>query len=484
MASFQFPKGSAMFDATSIENMFILEYLPSAPEGFLKPYLYARMLACHPELDGGAQDIARALRMDAETVERAFLYWEQQGLMQKMSDNPPEYQIRPVRLAAADATPAAEAPGHSERLNYIAELQALFGSDDLLHPAEYRYADDWLNVLGMDRDAAVFVVKREKETSKAKKAASVFRKADKTMTSLADRGARSLAEVQRLLEFDGGVRGMAEAVLKRLSIFRSPTEDELKLVRKWAGEWKLTEAEVLAACEKTVKSRNPSLAYLDTVLDGDRRGDAEYFDAVKRVLEQIGSHETPTPEQLRMYAEWRKQGFDAEVVELAAIQVSKRKRSHTFGELEQMLSTWRQEGLFQRADAEEYVQKNSLLRDGVCRLLRRAGSEASPTLADIRMLEAWQAAYPAELIDFAADCARNRKAPMEYMQRLLADWESAGARDVEAARARGEKVRAEKARSAPQNPALNYPQRDYKQEDFGEDFFFDPEKQGYGGEKK
>ena len=34
-----FSKDSAMFDSTSIENMFLLEYLPTAPDGFLRVYL-------------------------------------------------------------------------------------------------------------------------------------------------------------------------------------------------------------------------------------------------------------------------------------------------------------------------------------------------------------------------------------------------------------------------------------------------------------
>ena len=50
MALFEFSQGAAMFDVTPVENMFLLEYLPSVPEGFLRPYLYARMLALHPEL--------------------------------------------------------------------------------------------------------------------------------------------------------------------------------------------------------------------------------------------------------------------------------------------------------------------------------------------------------------------------------------------------------------------------------------------------
>ena len=52
MAFFSFAEGSAMFDTTPIENLFLMEYLSTAPEACLRVYLYARMLALHPELGG------------------------------------------------------------------------------------------------------------------------------------------------------------------------------------------------------------------------------------------------------------------------------------------------------------------------------------------------------------------------------------------------------------------------------------------------
>ena len=56
MAFLSFDRGAAMYDATPIENMFLLEYLPSAQDDCLRVYLYARMLSLHPELGGGLED--------------------------------------------------------------------------------------------------------------------------------------------------------------------------------------------------------------------------------------------------------------------------------------------------------------------------------------------------------------------------------------------------------------------------------------------
>ena len=101
MATFSFAEGGAMFDSTPIENLFLLEYLPAAPEAFLRVYLYTRVLALHPELGGDAQQMARALHMEEDAVYEAFAYWEQQGLVRRLSDRPPTYELISPRAAGA-----------------------------------------------------------------------------------------------------------------------------------------------------------------------------------------------------------------------------------------------------------------------------------------------------------------------------------------------------------------------------------------------
>ena len=102
MPFFSFAEGAAMFDATPIENMFLMDHLPIAPGEFVKVYLYARMLCLHPEISGSTAEMAEALRMDEDTVLNAMAYWEQQGLARRLTDRPPTYELMPVQGSAAE----------------------------------------------------------------------------------------------------------------------------------------------------------------------------------------------------------------------------------------------------------------------------------------------------------------------------------------------------------------------------------------------
>ena len=74
----RFADGAAVFDTTPVENMFLMDYMPVAPGETLKVYLYARMLALHPELGGDMAGVAKALRMDEDAVYEA-IYWHTTG---------------------------------------------------------------------------------------------------------------------------------------------------------------------------------------------------------------------------------------------------------------------------------------------------------------------------------------------------------------------------------------------------------------------
>ena len=93
MSFCSFAGEAALFDVTPIENLFLIEHMFDAPAPALKVYLYARMLALHPELGDSLAEMARALRMGEEAVQEAFDYWERRGLVRRVADNPLAYEL-------------------------------------------------------------------------------------------------------------------------------------------------------------------------------------------------------------------------------------------------------------------------------------------------------------------------------------------------------------------------------------------------------
>ncbi len=460
-------RGSAMFDATAIENMFLLEYLPTAQDDCLRVYLYARVLCHHPELGDSVADVARALKLTDEAVEDAFRFWEREGLVRRLTDRPPTYTLLPMRGFCA---PSPMDDAYYAFRDFNAALQRLFG-DSVLH-GEVSIAQDWVTVFGLTPEAALRVAEYGVTALRfsKKNPRATLRKIDNVVKEWAERGVRTVEDVERMIAVKNGVYAVAEAVLKRFGLRRRPTELELELSEKWVGTWGIGLEEVLEACQATVNAQNPSFGYLDKVLENRRTQGDQHFEALKRALQELGSKAQPTPETLRRYGAFLAQGFEPRTVELAAIQQNGKNR-HQFEDLEKLLSMWAELGLFRADAAEAYVQRQRMLSAELAALLKRAGSEKRPTLEDIALYERWQQRFPPEILNYAAEQFREKGRPMVNLEKLLAQWEADGVTTVEMARARPAQADARF-----KNPALNYEQRPF--EGSGDDLFIDLETYG------
>ena len=463
-----------MFDSTPIENMFLLEYLPTAPEGFLRVYLYARMLCLHPELGGEIGDVARALHMDEDSVYNAFHYWEQMGLVEKLSDRPASYAIRPLRTGVSCAVQLDQ--DYYKYREYNSSLQDLFGNEELLEPRHYKIANDWLNVLGFTQDAALKLLAYEKKQPGGKKAASVFRRADKRAIEWAERGIRTPDEVEKAIAYDDQVHSMARAVMTQLGIARKPSVNELDCVRRWINEWKLSEQDVIEACVHTTKSRNPSIAYLDAILKDKVGGGSPHFESMKAILKDLGAASaTPTPEQVKKYTALLESGFEPEAILMAAVQCAA-KGWHSFDKLEWMLQEWGEAGVRSRVQAENYLSNMQRMRDELRALYKSAGLVRSVYAGDIKLYEGWKQKYSADMILCAAQCALSAREPTKYMNKLLSEWEKANITTPEAALAQHRNFQGAAQNAAAPARHLNYQQRPVTESTYGRDSYSDPTK--------
>lgn len=453
-----FDHNAGMYDSTPIENMFLLEYLPTAPDDFLRVYLYARMLCLHPELGDGMDELARALHMDSDKVYDAMTYWERQGLVRRLTDRPPTYAILPVLQGAAAFASPMESDYYEYR-DFNASLQHIFGSE-LLQPKQYAMVNDWINILGFTQDAVLKMVEEKYRRSRAKKPHSFFAKLNDTATLWAEQGIRTVEDVERALETDGQVEKVSAAVMKQLSMNRPATRNETKLISVWVNDWKFSLDEIIAACAETTKSRSPSISYLNSILEGRRSGEGDNFGGMKNVLRELGSGNLPTPEQMKWYDRMLAEGFEPETIRLAAAQCA-RKRKHSFDSLEWMVNEWAKLNLQKFIDADGYVQAMNQMRTEISELLQISGSARSVQPSDFDLYEAWTAVHSRDLIAFAAECARGMDKPMLYINKILSEWEKSGVKTVEEARAQHEnRAYAKPAAASPAaNPALNYEQR-------------------------
>jgi len=350
MPQCSFTRATALNGVTPLHNIFIAEYLPKAPDGYAKVYLYGLMQCYNPAL--ADDDMAFALSMSEQDLAEAFSYWQAQGLVSILSADP----LRVEYKHPTTATPISSG-GARRYASFNAALQdalrdALAGSGNtrVLLPREMQRIYDWVEVFGLDEAAAILLI-RHCLNEKGNKAGIGYM--DEKARRWADAGILSAEDAERRVQFEQELKSGAQTILRRWRKSRQATEDELALYQKWTKEWGMTDDEITAACASLTSAEKPTFAYLDGVLQNIRLsgGSAEYsrrqaavedlsINAFRRagILRRANATQRSKIETW-VYA-WH---MSPELVLLSAEYAA--SESHPFNSMERTIKGWHEDGI-------------------------------------------------------------------------------------------------------------------------------------------
>ena len=337
MAFCSFDENTALFDCTPVENMFISEYMLRAPGDFVKVYLYALMLCYHDSQRMSLSSMARDLDQSEEQVEQAFRYWERNGLVRRVGDNPVRYCLRNIKqMTLARAENPGEQLYNRAFANEIRRVLEGF----TIYPQDYNIVYDWVDKLELTEETVLMLLQDEaaRVRRKGPDTRFSFSRADKRAQDWARRGVRTVEDAESINEVDKQRELELRRLLSRLGQRRNPSDDEKAMYSKWRDEWGFSEDAIQEACRETTKGA-PTMAYLDGILlrqhqqgrhdlDALKRGLGEEHDArafareVYAALGRVGI--APTQKDMKTIAGWLSCGYTKEMIMRAAQEVHAR----------------------------------------------------------------------------------------------------------------------------------------------------------------
>lgn len=447
MAFCSFDDSAALFDATPVENMFITEYMLRAPGDFVKVYLYGLMNCYHPAQRMSLASMAKDMDMTEEEVERAYRYWEREGLVRRTGDNPvcyAYYNLKQITLTHA------QKPGEQlydrqfmDEIRRTLEAQTLSDND-------YQIILDWVEIFELPKEVVVLLLRSEREKSKTGRVS--IKIAGRTAQEWAQSGVRSLDDAERMLILSGERERELRRLLARLGLRHAPSEDEKDLYRKWTQEWGFTAEAIQEACRETTKG-TPTMAYLDGILLRQHQlgrhealqiasgiaSEKTARDFAREVFAGLGrTGVTPTAEDLSYIEGWRRDG-NSEALILLAVAAA-HKRAGGFDDVDAWLNKWKAQGLATpeavRANDARIKALNKQLRE----IYDAAGLEKKPNQPDRDLLCRFmgEMGMSMEMVLLAAQYARGSGAPMMTMNRILSDWHREGIATINEAKAEHE----------------------------------------------
>ncbi|MCE5344306.1 MAG: DnaD domain protein [Eubacteriales bacterium] len=450
MALFDTDKAGLLWDAVSLPNAFICEYMPAAPEGYVKVYLYGLMVARFPAAADGLtpEALAKELGMETNDVLAALQYWERCRLVTRTQDHPPRYAYLNVQQAM---TVRQAVPVDEKDAQFAQAIYAIFGNRRAIHGGELVLCYEWVEQLGLPREVVLEMVQHLVSTNGVN---FDFKSAQKFAMELVDHGIVTMEAAEKFFARSLPAWTGARSVLHRISRFREPTIDEIDMFLKWTKEWGFTLKAIDKACAEMKGISDPNFKYLDKVLQGVRERsertqtsadqlekqltrEKDEADLIREALRAAGLSANANQDTVREVYRNMRSKLPHETILLAAREICRTKKTQSLDKLEELVDAWSEKGLTTPDEVETHLarvkEQNVFLRE----LFSQMGWGKITTPRDRDLLAKWRGewGFSDELLRIVAGFSIGKNAPMAFMDKVLERYQAEGITSAAAAEA-------------------------------------------------
>jgi|AGTN01.1.fsa_nt_gi Putative primosome component and related proteins len=421
--------------STAVPNRFI-ECCADAPDKYAAVYLLGFMYAAnHQDID---RDILCArLGLPWDEVLIAFEYWQKKGFARIINGEQFSFEF-----GEFTREPAGEEL-YTER-EFNQRLQELFGSRQL-SPHEYLKIYDYTDIFRLPKKVVLCLAQY-----------CILLKGRRVSVAYIDKVAQSWAEEehidteQKALDKIASLKEAASGVLRVLTQLgitsRGPTQDESALFARWTREWGFTLEAILTACAHTTAAREPSMKYLDRILErlhddgslssrqiAEKKVQTESASKdIQELLRIIGETGKPTFEHESLYRKWTSVfGYDMDMLSAAAKLLAARGRL-PFPYLDEILTDWYNNRVQSPGEAQKAIEAQKALDKQIHAVLAATGKPSAITDAHRRAYLKWNGEWGVshEAILLAAEISMLADNPYRYLNSKLSSWHSAGVKTL------------------------------------------------------
>lgn len=421
--------------STAVPNRFI-ECCLKAPEKYTQSYLLTLMYASNNK-GINFETLCARLNMSQHDIMDAFMYWQEKGFARIVNtDNCIGFELGDFSKPEEDL--------YTER-EFNQKLQAIFGSRQL-SPHEYLKVYDYTDMFGLPKPVVLLlaeycVLLRGRRVSIAYM--------DKVAKSWAEEEAIDTEEkaAEKIASYKTAASGIVR-VLKQLGITRrEPTQDEADLYEKWTGGWGFTLDAILTACAHTTAAREPSMKYLDRILERlqakgsttsrkiteDKTLNERSVKNIQELMHIIGeANLKPSMEYENLYHKWTNiYGFDMDMLVYAA-KLSGSHGKKPLPYIDAVLTDWYNKRILTAEDAVSYISERQALDDCIEAVFKASGISRSVTDIHRKAYTKWSVEWgiSADAILLGAEISSLSDNPYRYLNTILTNWHNAGVKTL------------------------------------------------------
>ena len=451
--------------STLVPNRFI-ESCIGAPEKYIETFLLGLLYASEGSVD--SEMLCARLNIGMAEVTDAMEYWQKKGFVRIINK-------KEFCLEFGDFMPQSSGDTLYTEREFNRALQELFGSRQL-SPHDYLRIYDYTDTFGLPKSVVLKLVEYCISLKGRRVSISYI---DKVAQTWADEHVDTPEKAQDKLDAHKAAASGVQRVLKQLGLSgRGPTQDEYALFLKWTNEWGFTLDAILTACAHTTAAREPSMKYLDRILErlknqncttsrtiteaaAQSETSGKVIKELMRILGEVS--QKPSFEHENLYQKWTSvYGFEAEMLLLAARSLGVPGRK-PFISLDAVLTDWYNNRIMTPQEAKRHIAAQAELDKRLTAVFEAAGIARAITDASRKLYARWHEAWGLshDVILLAAEISSLSENPYRYLSTLLSNWHEAGVKTLADAQ-RETKKRGSRRLAAGAKPVdFAHPEEDY-----------------------
>ena len=421
-----------LWEKTLIDNTFILNYMPYAPEIYVKIYILGLWSASFgTDQPDPTQYISDKLSIESSIVDEAFRYWETQGVVNIIKTEPPQIEF----LTVGKILPSSQKFSKTKYKDFNNQLHAMLPGRNIL-PNEYNEYYSLMEDSHLEPNAMLaiiaYCIRQKGENISYPYILAVAR-------NLAGQGLLTFDRVnEQLSEFDLYEKDI-KPILGALGSKKKPDHEDKRLFIKWTKQMEFTQATIVKVA-KTVKKGG--MEKLDALL-------SKYYERHLMSIEEINRFNENKDklnalaknvnriigvyyEQLDFIIEtyilrWMEYGFEENTIITIATYCFEHN-VRTLPGMNETVEKFYKQGLISSSSIDNFIN-HSIETDGYIKsVFVIAGISRNITSRDRDSFKIWKETWnmPDCLIELAAKKSAGTANPIAYMNTTLSSWFKAG----------------------------------------------------------
>lgn len=440
MSFCKFSPGYQTKNQTLIDNLFITEFLPKAPDLCVKAYLLGLYKCQTQDEDNTIEFFSKTLNVCEEDVFSLFKYWEDLGLVQVLSTNPIEVRYLPMQTGVSNIKKFKV----DKYLDFNIQAQEIFG-ERLILPNDYAEFYYLIEKQHLQENALLKIMKFCVESKG-------FNLNPKYVITVAKDWAKdgilTLEQVEEKIIELGVVDDKMTLILNAMGTKRKIQLEDKELLNKWLNIFGF-DLNVVLFVVKNLKNKKRKLDVnvLDDIL-------TKYFEMKLMSVQEIENYENEKEnlyfiaiavnKELGVYYEdltkmietyvvpWTNMGFDLETLKLVADNCFK-SSIRTLDGFNGIINKLYKLGIVSLDSYLQYLRDNLAVDEQIKEILSALNLTRNVNNMDRSFFSTWTHdwGFDKEVILYGASLAKDKANAVQYLNKILSNWNNQGVKKLE-----------------------------------------------------